>query len=1053
MPMAEAQLLIRASAGAGKTYRLTQHYLNLLRHGAPVESILATTFTRKAAGEILGRLVRTLCDEAEAGVVPSLPLKPSEQLLDEVTRNLHRMGVATIDGFFHRLGNGFRFELDLPMEPRLIEEGSTEAAALRGEAIEAVLAEAATDDVAFGALLGLLRRLHHDSAARSVTRAIDDIVVKHAEVFREAPWEEAWTTLSPEGLMDNAAIERTLVRWRELEASIPTTKTGKPRNHWVNSWQRVLDAAQKQDWDGLVASGLLAKVFVGETMFDRTSVEDEWLVLSESWCAHVRGVLLERIARQTAATHELMRRFAVVYEQLRAQRGVMLYSDMAHRLAGGPFAGRQVSDEQALAEIYFRLDAAVTHLLLDEFQDTSLDQWNVLLPFVDEIGATGDGSRSLFVVGDTKQAIYGWRGGCVELFDSVEHHAPLIEQESLAKSYRSSQVVLDAVNRVFDDLASCPTLQSDKHPEDAAAAAAWSAGFEPHVAEHADLPGYVVFESSPPSDENAASGSSEDDGEASITPSSHEAFVAQCIGELHRTLNRGDGPRRTIGVLTRGNKMVHRLLYELRRAGLPASGEGGNPIGDTPAVAAVLSVVRLSDHPGDTVAAFHTLNSPMADVVGMKRRRDAERVARQIRATVLRDGWAATVANWVAALAPSCDAVGLSKLTKLAELAERFESANASSSQALRGSVLADFIEGAKVEEPSGSPIRVMTIHRSKGLEFDAVVLPELDGRFNNNFEVLIDRPDPTGPVEGVFRGVKEANRSIDPALVRAYTRQRARQRQEDFCTLYVAMTRAKRSLHLIAKSGMKADGKRRSIGLCFAGILRDTLGDPDGGVTSWGDAEWMGPVSPQAETPVESTGTTDDVPVLTACLAHQGPAKRMRTTVSPSQLHGQGKVSAQDLLDLDSRHARQHGTDVHGLLEHIDYVDGKHPPDDSSPTLRSLFAHAAVRQAFIRRFGDEEQLWVERSFVVPDGPRLLKGQFDRVVFAVDAQGNAMAAHLIDFKTDRVAADSEMLQQRVATYRPQLEAYRRALSVLLKLDMKAITAELLFTTPGVSVAV
>lgn len=1051
--MDDAQLLIRASAGAGKTYRLTQHYLNLLRHGAPVESILATTFTRKAAGEILGRLVRTLCDEAEAGRAAAPPLKSSEQLLDEVTRNLHRMGVATIDGFFHRLGNGFRFELDLPMEPRLIEEGSPEAAALRGEAIEAVLAEAAADDVAFGAMLGLLRRLHHDSAARSVTRAIDDIVVKHAEVFREAPWEEAWTTLKPEGLMDGPAIERTLERWLALQDLMPTTKTGKPRSLWVKSWERVAPLVRGEDWDGLIASGLLAKVFVGETMFDRTPIDDEWLVLSECWCAHVRGVLLDRIARQTAATHELMRRFSVVYEQLRAQRGVMLYSDMAHRLAGGPFAGRQVSDEQALAEIYFRLDAAVTHLLLDEFQDTSLDQWNVLSPFVDEIGATGDGTRSLFVVGDTKQAIYGWRGGCVELFDSVEHHAPLIERESLAKSYRSSQVVLDAVNRVFDDLASCATLQSEKHPEDADAAAMWSAGFDTHVAEHTELSGYVSFESSPPSEENTSSDPEGDDlDDGSLSPDSHEAFVAQRIGELHRKLNAGSGPRRTIGVLTRGNKMVHRLLYELRRAGLPASGEGGNPIGDTPAVAAVLSAVRLSDHPGDTVAAFHTLNSPMAEVVGMTSRRDAERVAHQMRAAVLRDGWAATVANWVAALAPSCDAAGLAKLTKLAELTERFESANASSSQALRGSVFADYIEGAKVEEPSGSPIRVMTIHRSKGLEFDAVVLPELDGRFNNNFEVLIDRPDPTGPVEGVFRGVKEANRTIDPALVRAYTRQRARQRQEDFCTLYVAMTRAKRSLHLIAKSGLKADGKRRSIGLCFAGILRDTLGDPDDGPMSWGDAEWMGPASPQVDPVVEPYEPAQTPKVLSARLSHQGPAKRMRMTVSPSQLHGRGKVSARDLLDFDSRHARQHGTEIHNLLERIDYLDGQSPPDESSPALRSIFAHDAVRQAFTRRFGDHEQLWAERTFVVPDGPRLLKGTFDRVVFAVDEQGNATAAHLIDFKTDRVAADSEALQQRVASYRPQLEAYRRALSVLLKLDAQAITAELLFTTPGVSVA-
>lgn len=1068
-----SQLLIRASAGAGKTYRLTHHYLDLLRHGASVESILATTFTRKAAGEILGRLVRTLCDEAEAGVAASAQLKSSAALLDEVAGNLHRVGVATIDGFFHRLGNGFRFELDLPLEPRLIEEGSAEAAALRAESIEAVLFEAATDDQAFGALLDLLRRLHHDSAARSVTRAIDDIVVTHAGVFREAPWEEVWTTLRPEGLLDRAGIEQATERWIGLEAYLPTTKAGKPRSHWVNSWRRTLECVQQQDWDGLVASGLLAKVFVGEEMFDRTPIDGDWLDVSQAWCMHARAVLLERIARQTAATHELMRRFSVVYEQLRAQRGVMLYSDMAHRLAGGLFAGRTVSDEQALAEIYFRLDAAVTHLLLDEFQDTSLDQWQVLSPFVDEIGATGDGTRSLFVVGDTKQAIYAWRGGCVELFDSVEHHAPLIERESLAKSYRSSQTVLDVVNDVFSDLASCNTLNHAKHPEDADAAAAWSAGFDRHEAAHADLSGFVSFESSPVAAEPTADDADDgmpDSPDAAFAPAdSHEAFVAQRIGELHRQLNApgsapgsasggasggAPGPRRTIGVLTRGNKMVNRLLYELRRAGLPASGEGGNPIADTPAVAAAISAVRLSDHPGDTAAAFHVLNSPIGEVLGMASRRDAGRVALNIREAVLRDGWAATVAHWVAALAPACDAAGLAKLSKLVELAEQYESSNiTASAQALRGAVFAEFIEGAKVEEPSASPIRVMTIHRSKGLEFDAVVLPELDGRFNNNFEVLIDRPDPTGPVEGVFRGVKEANRSIDPALVRAYTRQRARQRQEDLCTLYVAMTRAKRGLHLIAKPAIKPDGKPRSVGLCFAGILRDTLGDPDGGPITRGDADWVGPDLAPITGSGEVTADALTPAVLSVKLDHKRPARRMRPTVSPSQLHGPGKVSVDELLSFESRDARQRGTDLHALLERVDYLDGERPPDESLPGLRTIFGHAQVRRAFTRRYGEPERLWAERSFVVPDGKRLLKGKFDRVVFAVDESGRATAAHLIDFKTDRVAAGSVLLTQRVEQYRAQIEAYRRALSLMLKLDEPSITAELLFTSPGVSIAV
>ncbi|MEM6854820.1 MAG: 3'-5' exonuclease, partial [Planctomycetota bacterium] len=582
--------------------------------------------------------------------------------------------------------------------------------------------------------------------------------------------------------------------------------------------------------------------------------------------------------------------------------------------------------------------------------------------------------------------------------------------------------------------------------------AAWSAGFEPHVAEHEQLSGLVRFESSPV----AVDGDEEDHDDFSPGPAnSHEAFVAQRIGELHRQLQTRTGPRRTIGVLTRGNKLGNRLLYELRRQGLPASGEGGNPIADTPAVAAVLSAIDLSDHPGDTAAAFHVLNSPMAPIIDMASRRDAARVAARVRRVVLRDGWAATVADWVTALAPACDAAGLAKLTKLVGLVEQYEAQNTgASAEAFRGSSLVEFIEGAKVEEPSTSSIRVMTIHRSKGLEFDAVVLPELDGRFNNNFEVLIDRPDPTGPIEGVFRGVKEANRSIDPALVRAYTRQRARQRQEDFCTLYVAMTRAKRALHLIAKPATTPDGKPRRVGLCFAGLLRDTLGDPDGDAIEWGEADWAGPVgaSPDDEHQLAAESSASPA-VLSVRLSHRQAPQRNRAAVSPSQLHAQGKVSARELLDLQSTAARQRGTDLHALLERVDYFDPAESNDELPPVLRPMFEHADVRAALSRRFGDGETLWRERGFVVPDGPRMLKGKFDRVALNVDASGRVKAAHLIDFKTDRIAADHDALRQRADHYRGQMEAYRRALSLMLGLDASAITAELLFTTPGVAIEV
>ena len=89
--------------------------------------------------------------------------------------------------------------------------------------------------------------------------------------------------------------------------------------------------------------------------------------------------------------------------------------------ARGSSAGEDAIARYQLAmALLYRLDARVEHLLLDEFQDTSRLQWRALLPLVEEILSWGDGSRTLFAVGDPKQAIYGWRGGCVELFDVLQ---------------------------------------------------------------------------------------------------------------------------------------------------------------------------------------------------------------------------------------------------------------------------------------------------------------------------------------------------------------------------------------------------------------------------------------------------------------------------------------------------------------------------------------------------------------------------------------------------------------------------------------------------------
>ncbi len=195
---------------------------------------------------------------------------------------------------------------------------------------------------------------------------------------------------------------------------------------------------------------------------------------------------IDRLKRQTESTFELLARFDQHFTALRRSRQAMLFSDLSYKLARElPALGPEV-----MTEVYFRLDGRVNHLLIDEFQDTSLNQWQVLAPMVEEVAAQGETDRSAFIVGDTKQSIYSWRGGCAELFDDVEAQLKAcgLETESLNESYRSSPIVLDAVNMVFGSLQSNAALV-----DDAVAAKRWGAQFQDHVsaARVRDLPGHV----------------------------------------------------------------------------------------------------------------------------------------------------------------------------------------------------------------------------------------------------------------------------------------------------------------------------------------------------------------------------------------------------------------------------------------------------------------------------------------------------------------------------------------------------------------------------------
>ena len=430
-----------------------------------------------------------------------------------------------------------------------------------------------------------------------------------------------------------------------------------------------------------------------------------------------------------------------------------------------------------LAETARRLDAAVEHLLLDEFQDTSDPQWAVLQPLRPRAPPRSPGS--VFVVGDVKQAIYGWRGGRAEIFERIESELP----EHRARGPRRQLPLLPGRSWTPSTGSSRRWRTAPALTDCAEARERWQTHFHAHRA-HKDLPGYVEMCETP----------------ADADPLDYAAArIADCVGRLP--------PGTSVGVLARKNETVARLADVLRAQGVDVSSEGTGAVADDPAVEIILSALTLADHPGHTAAAFHVARSPLAAVLGLPPDLHT-RPRRGRRAPPTR-----SAARFWCAATPASSPTGPPTSPRTARTG-RPAAWNScwtwppsfDALPPMRPSEFVRAVRDAAVENPGAARVRVMTINRAKGLEFDAVFLPELDWKAQGRPSAcLTQRAALVGarlrsPIAAVYSYPNEAVRRLDPALEAAYAAQQDEEITGMLCLLYVALTRARHALHLFVR-------------------------------------------------------------------------------------------------------------------------------------------------------------------------------------------------------------------------------------------------------------
>lgn len=697
--------IIRASAGTGKTFALSNRYLKLLASGAECQTILATTFTKKGAGEILDRIMERLSDAAldddaakklSSELHWKLSRERSADILHELLKSLHRLEISTLDSFFNRVAKAFSLELGLPPTWDIVEEQQINR--MEDQAIQSVLKNAQVTN--------LLHMLSKGEATRGVATMVRDTVKDIYTLYRESgpePWDQLPQTSHP---LPDAQLEMLLAKIQNVSGLKPQLT-----KHWVT----VKSLAEGEDWAGFASTTSFQNVLKGIQKFGSSKLTSEILDIYAQILPHCKAFVEHRLIQQNRSTRDLLEAFGELLEKNKDETGQLRFDDVTERL-------QHFVSMWDTERFSFRLDHQIQHLLLDEFQDTSMAQWKVIRPFAKNVTADAETLRSFFCVGDMKQAIFGWRGGVAEIFDLVDDELPnLDETKPLTTSYRSAQPVINLVNEMFANVQqySCNDVVIDE------AIGQWANWFAPHTTERQELKGHVTIEMA--SDCDPSQRRFEDTKDRSRNNNVMRMTIKR-IRHLVKTVPQ----HHSIGVIVRTNNEVADLIFRLQREDIPASEEGGSSLTDSAAVETVLSAIQMADHPGDSIARFHVSHSPLAKILGLEpetelNQRENETAARvaaaRIREQLIAEGYGPVVESLARKLTDRCTRREVLRLQHLVRVAYDRRSDD-DQSQLRPGRFVQYLREEVKVSDQSSARVRVMTVHKAKGLEFDVVVLP-----------------------------------------------------------------------------------------------------------------------------------------------------------------------------------------------------------------------------------------------------------------------------------------------------------------------------------------
>ncbi len=1102
-----ASTWLSANAGSGKTRVLTDRVARLLLKEVLPERILCLTYTKAAASEMQNRLFKRLGawamlnDDALAGELEKLGVEATENTPEarNRARTLFARAIETPGGLKIQTIHSFcasllrRFPLEAGVSPRFTEMDDRAAAMLREEVLEEIALDhrvATVDAMAMylagddpsgllaemvsssdlllqpldeGAFLRCCGSDPHDSAERLLAEVFlgdeQDLVTALAPVLDAGKASDI--TLSKR-LKSVMARPLTLSTLQELESCFLFGATAKTPFASKASSTPTKDTRQ--------------------ALGDMLDPLHDWFERVEM--ARPRRLALMALSR-ARALHRLAGHFLPEYAARKQQRGWLDFDDL---ILG---ARRLLTDPSVADWVLFKLDGGIDHILVDEAQDTSPAQWDVITLLAREFtsgeGARPEARRSIFVVGDKKQSIYSFQGADPAAFDRLRDHfkqalqqvdLPL-QEESLLFSFRSAEPILRLVDLAFRDGNSNGL-----------------GGETLHRAFKSDLPGRVDLW--PPVEPVTAE---EDhpwtDPVDKPAPNHHAVQLARRVAARIKAMigtplpddKGGQRPIRAgdfLILVQRRSELFHEIIRACKALGLPMAGADRLKVGGELAVKDLSAVLSFLATTEDSLSLAAALRSPLFgwtegqvfDLAHtrpetekylwttLRRRQDDHPRTMEILRDLLRNadflrpyelieriltrhgGRERLIAQLGAEAEDGIDAL----LTQ----ALAYEALDIPSLTGFLGWLNSGELDIKRQLDNAGDRIRVMSVHGAKGLEAPIVILPDTAKRPVRINDEVIGLPDGPGQVHPAW---KQPRADCPEPVAEALAGIERRLADERLRLLYVAMTRAEQWL-IVTGAGDVGDGKdswysRVAVAMEAAGATDLCLTAADDPVEAEMTTQRLQTGNwPEASggviTPLPTAGETPVRPPLPDWITQPAPVPpRPDRPLTPSDLTGPKSLPGDGAMDGES--ALRKGRMIHLLLEVLPGLPAEdwptaapsvlsagedQPHPDEVPALLAEATGVLTAPHLAPLFDPSALAEVPFAASLPSlGGVAIHGIMDRVLAGPDR------VQVIDFKTNAVLPEAP--EQVPLGLLRQMAAYREAAGLIF--PNRAVDCAILWT--------